>query len=233
MKKLILAGCVFANLTLSWFVFGQATFELRNRYALYNIVAPVFDAQGILLEGTDYMAELWGGQTPNTLRPAHDSINQRILLSFFAPGFFRASGAAYISNVPGFGWAWLQVRAWDARLGSTYEEVAARGLGDYGESPLFYAQGGYDGHLGPEPQPLIGLLSFNLRPTNAVLMRSIQQKGDQIVVECHPGFKRYQFQRASVLGQLWQNVGEPTTATSFTNSISGNAQFFRVIGLFD
>jgi spore coat protein U-like protein len=53
------------------------------------------------------------------------------------------------------------------------------------------------------------------------------------VIEWHPGFKRYQLQQTATMGQPWQNVGEPTTATSITNSVTSSAQFFRVIGLLE
>ena len=59
---------------------------------------------------------------------------------------------------------WLEVRAWDARLGSTYEEVMALNRGGFGESPVFYAQGRSPFHEPPAaPAPLIGLESFSLR----------------------------------------------------------------------
>ncbi|MGW8180685.1 MAG: PEP-CTERM sorting domain-containing protein, partial [bacterium] len=58
----------------------------------------------------------------------------------------------------------LQVRAWDARLGDSYEEVEALGIGGYGESQPFFAQGGVPGQLLPDlPGELIGLQSFRLR----------------------------------------------------------------------
>ena len=64
-----------------------------------------------------------------------------------------------------YGYAWLQVRAWDARLGGTYEEVMGLGIGGYGESPLFYARGNSPFADPPiPPAPLIGLQSFSLRP---------------------------------------------------------------------
>jgi len=57
------------------------------------------------------------------------------------------------------------VRAWDAQLGTTYEAVAGLAIGGYGESPLFYAQGGVPLITPPSlPGALIGLQSFSLRP---------------------------------------------------------------------
>jgi len=235
MKGRLILHCALLNLLLSWSGFGQATFALRNRYALYGVNAPVFDAQGVPLEGTNYLAELSGGPAPDALAPATDDSQSRIIVPFGTQGYFSYGlTEVFIPTVQGFGWAWLQVRAWDVRLGATYEETAARGLGGYGESPLFYAQGGIAGHLGPPPQPLVGLRSFRLRPTTmAVLMRSIRQQGDQVVVEWNPGFKRYQLQHTPALGEPWQNLGVPTTATSVTNLISGSAEFFRVVGLLE
>jgi len=53
----------------------------------------------------------------------------------------------------------------NTRLGATYEEVAAAGMGGYGESPIFYAQGGDPWPPHPTlPGPLIGLESFSLHP---------------------------------------------------------------------
>jgi hypothetical protein len=235
MKGRLILHCALLNLLLPWPGFGQAAFALRNRYALYGVNAPVFDAQGVPLEGTNYLVELSGGPRPDALTPARDDTQSRIIVPFGTQGYFSYGlTEVFIPTVQGFGWAWLQVRAWDVRLGATYEETAARGLGGYGESPLFYAQGGIAGHLGPPPQPLVGLRSFRLRPTTmAVLMRSIRQQGDQVVVEWNPGFKRYQLQHTPALGEPWQNLGVPTTATSVTNLISGSAEFFRVVGLLE
>jgi hypothetical protein len=148
---------------------GQSSFEFKNRNTLRGIDAPVFDAQGIPLAGANYLVELWGGATVDSLQPTLDihQGNQRLIIPFWnsPPGYFSSS-TAFLSvvTVPEGAWAWLQVRAWDARLGSTYEAVAALGMGGYGESPLFYAQGADPLREPPEPAaPLIGLQSFNLR----------------------------------------------------------------------
>ena len=83
-------------------------------------------------------------------------------------GYFNYSGfqAGYVAipTVSCGGIAWLQVRAWDAGLGATYEEVVNLGLGGYGESNLFQKRGGIAcGPTVSPPEPLIGLQSFALR----------------------------------------------------------------------
>ena len=147
-------------------LWGQANFALRNRYLSYGIDAPVFDAMGLPLEGPGFRAELWGAATPDALMPALDLGNNRtrLIVPYMTRGYFGSS-AGFLS-VPDDGAfrAWLQVRAWDASLGATYEEVAALGMGGYGESPLFFAQGGNPYDMLGVPAPLIGLESFSLRP---------------------------------------------------------------------
>ena len=222
------------NLMWLWPCFGQATFVLSNRHfgTFPTVLVPILDEQGLPLEGTNYVAELWGGRSPNALQPARDAIYRRVHAPFFALGFFRTK-YVHVESISLGDFGWLQVRVWDLRLGSTYEEAVTRGLGGYGESPLFYARGGGASPNGDDPGPLAGLQSFRLRPMGAVLMRSIQRKGDEIVMEWLPGFKRYQIQRSLALGEVWQNMGDPTAATITTNSIVGGSQFFRVIGLLD
>jgi hypothetical protein len=84
---------------------------------------------------------------------------------YYAPnsqaGYFAYPGYLEIRTAIGFELPWLQVRAWDSRLGRSYEEVVSLGLGGYGESDLFQKFGGGFPAL---PEPLIGLQSFSLRP---------------------------------------------------------------------
>lgn len=159
-------------------VFSQASFELANHNSPL-VDAPVFDAQGIPLTGTNYFAELWGSSTPDSLTPLVLFVGgSREIVPFLSRGYFipdSTSGHLVVATVPPSGWAWLQVRAWDARLGATYEETVARSLGGYGESPLFYAQGSNPFDLLGLPAPLIGLESFSLRevipePSSALLL---------------------------------------------------------------
>jgi hypothetical protein len=169
MKQTRFVTYALANLFLSSTVLAQATFALQNRFPVYAIDAPVFDAQGMPLAGANFRAELWGAATPDALVPAVDlSRNQtRVMVPFLGNGYFLSTSgfiAVPSTVIGGGGYAWLQVRAWDARLGPTYEDVAVLGLGGYGESPLFYARGGNPFLIPAElPGPLIGLQSFSLR----------------------------------------------------------------------
>jgi len=168
--SIIVSGAL--NLLVTWAAVGQSSFWLNNIGP--NLDAPVFDAQGNLLEGSSYLAELWGGATPDSLTPVLTFYTrQRIFAPFLTgagAGYFRDTyvgrvGADHptVLTVPSFGWAWLEVRAWDSRLGATYEGVAGLGIGGYGESAIFYAQGTSPNLLTPGA-PLIGLQSFSLRP---------------------------------------------------------------------
>jgi hypothetical protein len=148
---------------------GQVSYEFRNRYGNGIVDAPIFDATGAPLAGTNFMAILYGGRAIESLQVAWDYPAQYPMapvhfLDGAGAGYFFG-GAVIIPQSPPGGFAWLQVRAWDARLGATYDEVAARGLGGYGESSLFYAEGGDPTAVPPDiPRPLIGLQSFSLRP---------------------------------------------------------------------
>jgi len=158
-----------SNLFFSCSLRAQSSFLFRNLYGNGIVNAPVFDSEGVPLAGTAYRAELWGGATSNSLAPLLliDPEPSRLIKPFVTQGYVDPAdpGDLVVPTVPPSGWAWLQMRAWDAGLGATYEEVAALGDGGYGESPLFYAQGHDPFREPPEiPAPLIGLQSFSLRP---------------------------------------------------------------------
>src|SRR5262245_7853454 len=106
---------------------GQDTFYFFN-YAGATFDHPVFNADGSRLQGTNFVAMLYGGQTMDMLRPATLELGQTLApVPFtYAPmgmaGYFRAAAPVEIPGTPPCTFAWLQVRAWDARLGSSYEQ---------------------------------------------------------------------------------------------------------------
>ena len=148
---------------------AQSTFRIENGNIFSGIDAPVFNAEGIRLSGTNYAAELWGGVASDSLSPTLDfNTNQRVFVSFgtgISAGYFTSTKSMTVFQVPGNGLAWVQVRAWDTRLGGNYEQVAALEVGGYGESLLLYIRGGDPLGVPPTlPGSLIGLQSFSLRP---------------------------------------------------------------------
>jgi len=162
--------------------YSQATFLFDN---YRDVDAPIFDAAGNRLFGTNFLAALYGGPSPDSLEPAYVSLSTGHYPAWAPIAFLRgglagyfAVGVAYVGNVPsgpGGAEAWLQIRAWDTRLGATYEEVAGLGQGGYGESNIFKERGGFDGGGVPTlPGHLFGLKSFSLReipePSSALLL---------------------------------------------------------------
>ena len=110
---------------------GQASFNLGN-YDPPILNAPVYNADGTPLSGIQFKAELWGGVTQSSLSPLVmiDQGDRRGIGHFLSRGYFGGEpqfGTLVVRSVPPYGYAWLQVRAWDARLGGTYEEVMALG----------------------------------------------------------------------------------------------------------
>lgn len=152
------------NLAVTGLAVGQSSFLFRNLEP-GDVDAPIFDPQGAPVSAPNYLGELWGGVTSNSLAPLRIvEGGRREILAPSSPGYF-ISGSASLSvlELPALSSAWLQVRAWDARLGGTYEAVVARGVGGYGESNLLYLQGGNPNALG-FPTPLVGLQSFSILP---------------------------------------------------------------------
>jgi hypothetical protein len=159
-------GALLLAVALCGTAFGQSEFVFWNYHPL-GVDAPVFDTMGNRLFGTHYVAVLYGGSTPDSLTIAQAGTADMTPESFTAvfngqSGYFARGGHVSVPSVT-TGLAWLQVRAWDARLGSTYDDVVRLGIGGYGASPLFQARGG-DPLGATPPQPLRGLESFSLVP---------------------------------------------------------------------
>ena len=161
-----------------WRLCAQASFDVRNIGPVY---APVHNWDGQLLDGSDWRAEVYSGPTSQSLRPLMNFYDAtRLIVPFFRPGYFKAAsigGDVYsVLDVPCGGWAYLQVKVWDIRLGATYEEASAWNVGGYGESNIFYAQGGNPCMVTPTTSgPLFGLQSFSVlqeipEPSEAVLL---------------------------------------------------------------
>src|SRR6266852_9116342 len=129
--------------------FGQETYVFQNFRISPALDAPVFDFAGNRLSGTNFVAQLYGGPTTDSLTPATFGLGTTPAIVPFTAihngqaGYFSGNTYATITNVfCGTGLLWLEVRAWDARLGGNYEDMASLGIGGFGASSLFEAAGG-------------------------------------------------------------------------------------------
>src|SRR5688572_21903575 len=70
MKHLLAGVALWSVVHFSESAYAQATFIFNNYFPSVGINAPVFDAEGNRLVGTDYVAILYGGPTQDSLSPA-------------------------------------------------------------------------------------------------------------------------------------------------------------------
>lgn len=134
MKKLTKLCALYFCFSFCLRAYSQSTFGFFNYVPSVGIDAPVFDAAGNRLFGSHYVAALYGGPTPDALTVAMAGLAPMQPSPFIRTfngqtGYFAEGGFVQIDTVPSGGYAWLQVRAWDLRLGQTYEEVMQLGLG--------------------------------------------------------------------------------------------------------
>jgi hypothetical protein len=222
-----------AVLTLPRLSFSQGLFIFTNYLMQGNgLDSPIFDGDGRLVEGTNYIAVLYAGLSPETLQP-HSPSAPFLMAAEGRAGYFRNPTNVLVTvfEVPPNGFVWAQVRVWDLRIANTYEECAKLGIGGYGESNVLGLGSG--GGFQTPPAGLAGLQSFRLRRLAGVVVRTRIMPGNQIRLDWYGSFMHYQLQQATILGQPWVNIGEATTRLSYTNAITTPQQFFRVIGLLE
>ncbi|MCF7709497.1 MAG: PEP-CTERM sorting domain-containing protein [Verrucomicrobia bacterium] len=161
MKKLaILAVSVLTAVG----VYAQGTVTFQN-FGSGGLDSPVYDVDGTTpLEGADFLVQLYAG-------PQGTAVDQ--LTPVASPyEFLTGSGAGYfgigqnpdiaIDVVSGGETATVQVRAWEAAAGATYDDAYAPG-NKVGESNIFdISTGNPDAEPPTTPGMLAGLESFNL-----------------------------------------------------------------------
>jgi hypothetical protein len=148
-----------AILTVSTSGVGGGVIDFRNQNffsGVTNIDARIVDLDGSTpLNGSNYVAQLYAGPSLDLLRPAGQPtpFQSGVNAGFFVPQTVTLANVATGSN------AILQVCAWDATFGTSYEQVRATG-GRFGKSNILQVSAG--GGAMP-PQTLQGLQSFSLQ----------------------------------------------------------------------
>lgn len=146
-----------AILTVSETAIGGGTIDFRNKFVTsVTNMAPVFDLDGISpLNGNNYVAQLYAGSSLDLLRPAGQPtpFQTGFNAGYFVPQLVTLANVAAGSNCV------VQVRAWEAGKGNSFEEARALG-GKFGKSGILTVSTG--GEALP-PQYLVGLQSFGLQ----------------------------------------------------------------------
>src|SRR6185503_10811911 len=102
---------------------------------------PDFDIDGsTLLNGAEYVAQLYAGPDLASLRPVGQPTPFQ---SGFNCGYFVPQ-ILTLGNVPPGSNAVVQVRAWDTAFGPSFEAARALG-GRFGKSPIFQVTAGGNG----------------------------------------------------------------------------------------
>lgn len=153
---------ILAGLCLAVTTFGQGVLNFSNYNTASAVVAPVFDSDGVTRLGTAYYGQLYAGPTESSLDPIGSAIRFKDAGSV-GSGYI-IGGTVTVPTVPDFSKAFVQLRAWEASGGASFEAAQAAGR-KTGESPVFQVVVG-SRWIGL-PAPLIGLQSFALVPEPA------------------------------------------------------------------
>jgi len=115
---------------------GGGYVMVRNRQLGTGISHPIYDVDGVTkLEGTNFLAQVYVGSSPEQMRPAG------LPRAFFpngSPELLKGifySDAAAVPDIPPNETVHVQLKVWDWYDGSTYEAARANG-GKFGFSPV-------------------------------------------------------------------------------------------------
>jgi hypothetical protein len=110
---------------------GGSTVYLNN----FTNNSPIYDVDGSTrLAGANFKAQVYAGATPNILRPVGPAVS--FPSGFFAGYAFPQDIPREIPDVTSGQTAYIQVRAWEAAFGSSYEQARAFG-GKFGFSGIY------------------------------------------------------------------------------------------------
>jgi len=162
MKKLAILA---AFLAVGAIAYGQGTFTMTNKKGT-TLDAPVLDALGNKLSGSDYLAQLYAAPVGSTDFKAYGTAVP--FKTGTAAGYFSSTAAVDVGVAAGTK-VDVQIRAWRAAAGSSYEAAAgaaASATGNYGASATvagLATGGGFDANGIPVlPNNLTGLTGFSL-----------------------------------------------------------------------
>lgn len=153
MKRLLLiAACIVATVG----ALAQGTVNFVNKVAGGVLDAPVFNTDGTTkLSGADYLAQLYAGTSASSLTAVGSSF------AFKANGYFNG-GSVTVPGIAGATVATLQVRAWAAAGGATYEAAVGAGKAAGMSETFTVTLGNPSGTPPTVPADMVGMKSFSL-----------------------------------------------------------------------
>lgn len=158
--------CALGQLLSTWSALAQGYFHFSNFELVPRIDARIFDGSGVPLD-TNYQALLYVGPTLDSLRPVFlAGRSDEVALGKFNPAWpgYLVGQNTRADNVAEEALAWVELRAWDTRLGATFEEAQQMAKGGFGSSDPFQVRAGRVTGAGISPAYLTGLKSFSLAP---------------------------------------------------------------------
>jgi hypothetical protein len=161
-KTLVLVGM----LALAGSAFGQGYVNFINNNAANNVNGIVTTDSGALA-GSSYWGQLWAGPTADSLAAVGPAYAFRNNVTTGAPTGIVTAGAEnplMITGIPVGGAAFVQLRAWAAASGSSWEAASGNPVGEFGASNIVPLSATGNGTTVP-PVYLSGL-----QPTQLVLV---------------------------------------------------------------
>jgi hypothetical protein len=153
MKKVILT---LSSMLVVIGAYAQGTVNFSARVVgVYDAPVYVGTVGGAKADGPAYLAQLYGGASDATLAAVGTAVPFR---TGAAAGYWTAAALA-IPNVALGANAQVQIKAWAAASGASYETASAAG-GAVGQSTIFTVKTGGDGAPPAVPGTLSGLTSF-------------------------------------------------------------------------
>lgn len=163
MKTLMLASAFVAAAATA---LAQGTVKFSNYSTVDGINSPVY-APGNVKLGAAYLGQLYAGTTADSLAPVGTAVAFKDAAG--AGTGYVIGGTVTINSVAGGANAFIQLRAWEAAGGTSYEAAQASGK-MFGASPtITIATGNPNGSPPTVPAALTGLASFTLVPEPSTL----------------------------------------------------------------
>jgi hypothetical protein len=218
--------CAAACVVLAWptapaLAGGTVHFTNRSFETGKNLDVPFFDELNRRLEGSNYVAQLYAGNEVALLAPVGKPVP-------FSTNGYSFGGSVDVHTRFDGGSTWVQVRAWEAAGGPTFEQAATVGRWTGISDPLFLPGTGGGTGIPTVPPYLIGLRypgqPIIVRQPGPMVVRAGERATVSVVASSGDGLTYVWFQGAS--GDLSHWIPEAEEASYTTPPLTTNSMFW-------